>query len=75
MPEGDTIWRTARTLDGVLSGRVITRFTSPLPAVAGAARRLGVVGQKVQGEQARSTYFCPTCQGSPRPLGRDERAA
>ena len=47
MPEGDTIWRTARTLRGVLGGRLVSGFRSPLPGVAAAARRLGVVGQTV----------------------------
>ncbi len=47
MPEGDTIWRTARTLRGVLAGRPLTGFASSLQEVAGAARRLGLVGQSV----------------------------
>ena len=47
MPEGDTIWRTARTLQGVLAGRMVTGFTSPLPGVAAVARRLALVGQTV----------------------------
>ncbi|MFB3818917.1 MAG: DNA-formamidopyrimidine glycosylase family protein [Candidatus Methylomirabilales bacterium] len=47
MPEGDTIWKTARTLRGVLRGRPVTRFSSPDPRVAAAARRLALVGQTV----------------------------
>ncbi len=47
MPEGDTIWRTARTLRGVLAGRAVIGFASPLPEVAGLARRFGPVGQSV----------------------------
>ncbi len=47
MPEGDTIRRTARTLRGVLVGRAVTGFASPLPEVSGLARRLGPVGQSV----------------------------
>src|SRR5687768_16732541 len=31
MPEGDTIFRAARTLDRALAGRVITRFESVFP--------------------------------------------
>jgi len=33
MPEGDTIFRTARTLQRALAGRTVTGFESPLPAV------------------------------------------
>jgi formamidopyrimidine-DNA glycosylase len=44
MPEGDTIWRTARTLEAVLAGKTVTAFASPVPAVEAASRRLGVVG-------------------------------
>jgi len=33
MPEGDTIFRTARTLQRALAGRTVTRFESPLPAL------------------------------------------
>src|SRR4051795_10730267 len=31
MPEGDTIFRTARTLERAIGGRVVTRFESGLP--------------------------------------------
>jgi endonuclease-8 len=34
MPEGDTIFRTARTLQQALGGRVVLAFESPLPALA-----------------------------------------
>ena len=34
MPEGDTIFRAARTLDRALSGKTITRFETQLPALA-----------------------------------------
>ena len=33
MPEGDTIFRTARTLHRALAGRVVTRFESVYPAL------------------------------------------
>lgn len=47
MPEGDTIFRAARTLHAALAGKMVTRFASTLPAVAAASRRLKVVGQTV----------------------------
>lgn len=34
MPEGDTIYRAARTMQAALAGRVITRFESVLPQLA-----------------------------------------
>jgi endonuclease-8 len=52
MPEGDTIWRAARTLGGALAGREVTAFSSPLPRVAEAARRWGVVGSRVDAVDA-----------------------
>jgi endonuclease-8 len=36
MPEGDTLFRIAATLGRALQGKVLTRFTSPLPALAAA---------------------------------------
>jgi formamidopyrimidine-DNA glycosylase len=55
MPEGDTVWRAARTLHSALAGKTVLAFTSSLPAITIASRRLGVV-------EARSTYFCPDWQ-------------
>ena len=79
MPEGDTIWRTARTLGGVLSGQTVTGFSSSRPEITAAARRYDdrsgqpclrcgtLVQRRVQGEQARSTYWCRRCQPSASP--------
>ena len=39
MPEGDTIWRTARTLHAALAGKTVVAFDSVLPAVVAASRR------------------------------------
>jgi endonuclease-8 len=36
MPEGDTIFRSARTLQRALGGRVVTRFETVFPALARA---------------------------------------
>jgi endonuclease-8 len=65
MPEGDTILRTARALDRSLAGRPVTAFTSPLPAVAAAARRLGLVGRTVEGVQARGKHLLVAFSGGP----------
>ena len=34
MPEGDTIFRTARTLHRALAGQTVTRFETVLPKLA-----------------------------------------
>ena len=34
MPEGDTIFRAARTLNRALAGQVVTRFETQLPRLA-----------------------------------------
>lgn len=57
MPEGDTIWRTARTLQGVLGGRLVSGFSSPLPGVAAAAHRLGLVGQTVAAVESNGKHL------------------
>ena len=57
MPEGDTIWRTARTLHEALAGRVIAGFASPLPEVAIAARRLGLVGQEISAVESNGKHL------------------
>jgi endonuclease VIII len=65
MPEGDTIWRTARSLDAALAGRTVTAFASPVPAVATAARRLHVVGRKVERVEARGKHLLVRFEGGP----------
>lgn len=57
MPEGDTIWRAARALDAALAGRTLAGFSSPLPAVAAAARRFGLVGRPVTGVEAKGKHL------------------
>jgi endonuclease-8 len=57
MPEGDTIWRTARTLEGVLVGRLVSGFHSAFPAVADSARRLGLVGQRVAAVESNGKHL------------------
>jgi endonuclease VIII len=57
MPEGDTIWRSARVLGAALAGKTVVAFDSDLPAVAAAARRHGVVGQGIEGVEARGKHL------------------
>lgn len=65
MPEGDTIWRTARTLHAALAGRTVIAFRSSLPAVAAAAERLQVVGRRVEAVEARGKHLLVRFAGGP----------
>lgn len=47
MPEGDTVWRTARSLHEVLAGQTITRFDLRVPQHATADLSGGVVQEVV----------------------------
>lgn len=53
MPEGDTLARIARTLGAVISGRVVVRCDSPLPAIA----RAGLVGHRALAVEARGKHL------------------
>ncbi len=48
MPEGDTIFRTARTLGRALAGRVVTRFESPLPALMRVDQDRPIAGRTIR---------------------------
>jgi endonuclease-8 len=48
MPEGDTIYRAARTMHAALAGRVVTRFESVLPKLL----RVDVAGRTIDGVRA-----------------------
>jgi endonuclease-8 len=57
VPEGDTTWRTARTLHAALCGKAVVAFDSVLPAVAAAGKRLSLVGRSVEGVEARGKHL------------------
>lgn len=65
MPEGDTIFRAARTLHAALRGRTVTRFASTLPAVAGAARHYRIEGRTVDAVEARGKHLIVRFGGGP----------
>jgi endonuclease VIII len=48
MPEGDTIYRAAQTLDRALARRVVTRFDSVLPALTRIDEDAPIAGRTVQ---------------------------
>lgn len=49
MPEGDTIFRAARTLNRALTGRSVTRFDTVLPALARVDHDSPIAGRQVVG--------------------------
>jgi endonuclease-8 len=57
MPEGDTIFRAARTLDAVLAGRTVTGLRSPRAGIEGLAHRFKVVGSQVERVEARGKHL------------------
>ena len=57
MPEGDTLWRAARTLHAALGGQVVIGFRARSPAVAGSARRFRVVGDTIARVDAQGKHL------------------
>ncbi len=57
MPECDTIFRTARTLDRALAGRVVTRFDTHLVGVDIVDRRQAIAGRVVERAFARGKHL------------------
>ncbi|GAB3618074.1 endonuclease VIII Nei2 [Okibacterium endophyticum] len=53
MPEGDTVWRTARHLDEVLAGETLTRFDLRVPGFATS----DLTGQTVSGVVSRGKHI------------------
>jgi len=53
VPEGDTVWRTARRLHGVLAGRELTRFELRVPQAA----TVDLTGRTVDGVEARGKHL------------------
>jgi endonuclease-8 len=65
MPEGDTIWRVARSLDAALAGREVVAFASTIPAVAVAAERLRIPGRRVLRVESRGKNLLVRFEGGP----------
>jgi endonuclease VIII len=57
MPEGDTIFRTARTLHRALSGRVVTRFDTVLVHLARVDADTPIVGRHVERVEAAGKHL------------------
>src|SRR5579875_3746718 len=56
MPEGDTIFRSARALNKALAGKVITAFEAQVATLASVADSKGIVGRTVEKVEARGKW-------------------
>jgi len=63
MPEGDTIFRTARTLHRALAGRIVTRFESPLPALARIDADRPLAGRTIESVVSRGKHLLMSFSG------------
>jgi endonuclease-8 len=57
MPEGDTIFRAARTLQRALAGQTVTAFESALPKLSRVEFDSGVTGRTVEKVEARGKWL------------------
>ncbi len=57
MPEGDTIFRAARTLQRVLAGHTVTRFESVYPALTRVDVDRPLVGRTIDGVRAHGKHL------------------
>ncbi len=56
MPEGDTIFRSARALNLALGGKVVTGFEAAVATLASVADSKGIVGRTVDRVEARGKW-------------------
>jgi endonuclease-8 len=63
MPEGDTIFRAARTLDRVFAGRVVTGFESVFPHLTRRVADRPLVGRTVESVAARGKHLLMSFSG------------
>ncbi len=56
MPEGDTIYRTARAMQGVLAGKVVTGFETGLALLARVNDDAPVIGRVIDRVEARGKW-------------------
>lgn len=57
MPEGDTIFRAARTLQRALAGRTVTRFESVFPALSRVDADTPLRGRTIERVEARGKHL------------------
>ena len=64
MPEGDTIFRSARTLHRALAGRVVTRFESVLPALTRVDEDAPIKGRTIESVSSAGKHLLIGLSGS-----------
>jgi endonuclease-8 len=57
MPEGDTIFRAARTLNRALAGRIVTRFESVYPALTRVHEDAPITGRTIESVAAAGKHL------------------
>ena len=57
MPEGDTIYRAARTLQRALAGKVVTRFETVLPKLSRIDEDSPIPGRTVEKVEAQGKWM------------------
>jgi len=57
LPEGDTIFRAARTLHRVLAGKEVTRFESVYPALTRISEDHPIVGRTIESVSSRGKHL------------------
>jgi len=63
MPEGDTIFRAARTLHRTLAGHVVTRFESVFPALNRVAEDRPIIGRTIESVRSRGKHLLMALTG------------
>lgn len=69
MPEGDTIFRAARTLHLALAGKQVTGFTSDYPALTRIDEDTPLKGRTITGVEARGKHLLIHFSGGAGPAG------
>jgi endonuclease-8 len=64
VPEGDAIYRTARTLHRALAGETVTRFESVLPALTRVHEDAPITGRQVERVEAAGKHVLMRFSGS-----------
>jgi len=65
VPEGDTIFRAARTLHRALAGRVVTRFESAYPALTRVEVDHSISGRTIEAVSSRGKHLLISFSGGP----------
>jgi endonuclease-8 len=63
MPEGDTIFRAARTLNRALAGNVVTGFETVLPKLSLVEFDSGITGRTVEGVSSKGKWMSMNFSG------------